>query len=404
MSLRDRFSQLAVSTEEFEGFDFEDVSFEDMVDHVVGTLEEYSHAVDTLALAIERYEGMDDIAIEDLEPEIQALLTGPAMEDHGFDMGLEATVGGVSNFLSRYWQVYFLDYLTTFDWIVDLVKTQEGKASKYSKRLTDIRNKFAGKKHNLDYDEHTSSYVMLHNYWFTGSGFVKDVFGQLKTEEHISKYVMQDYPKQVDHEIGQFISLVKSADLSSADAYEKTVVNRLSHFKHPVKLFDRSLLGGRPYMMNTGFNLSRKSKDSSKSYIDQLSHPNKVVVTKWLTGFQMQGGVVPKIIPDVKFSTHEIDDLLNWGDVFIDMSRKMFHDAEKMKHRSADLRAALESMGHQVKDTNNKQAVKEMRQLGQIGKNLIDCYWSPSLKMAKRNLDLVKGIAYLGGRLVASAK
>jgi hypothetical protein len=408
-SLRNTFESLvetAVRNDRANAETYDDLDIDDALDQGIAALESRSMELDLISAELERLStrpGLESISLESLPEELQELFTQASLESFGFEaFGFEETVDGLSDFLHRFWQVYFLDFLRTFDWVTDLVKSSAKKANKYRDRISDARNRFNKKRRNLDQDQQKASYVMMENYWFTEKGFVKQPFAQLKLEHALSTYVLETYPKVIEKEMGALVSLAKSMNFSSPETIDRSLIQPLSKRVHPVYLFDKKYLGGRPYMMNTGLVLSGK-KNADLAPIDQLGQRRQVKVTTRLMGFTANALVV-HVIPDVIFSNGEIDKLLAEGDAFLDSSEKLFKEQDNMKRQIGALKSGLEGMIDHAKNSKDSSVKTDVRKVGNYAKSLIDAYWNPSFKMAKRNIDLVKGIAYLAGRLVAYSK
>ena len=392
--------------ENFDSRSFEDIDLEDALDIALEALGNKSHVLAALEKEIDTLETMDvdsDFSFESLSEDVQELLTDSSMEAMGLEsISMEEKVGGVSNILQRLWQVYFLDFLTTFNWVVDLIKSSKGRLDKYSKQLDDVKRRFDKKRSLLDQQSQKASYVKLWNYWMNEDGFIKKPFDQLKKEEEITKYVMFDYPKVIEKEIDNLITIAKRADFESAESFQKTVADPLERRKHPVKLFEPKYLGGRPFMLHTGLRLSGKNKDTG-SVIGNLGLQRKVVLSKRLL-VTTANGLIPHVIPDVEMSNREIDALIARGEDFVKLTEKFLKETDQMERKIGAMEAAFKTMMASAKDSGNKSVEKNVRTLGRYSRSLVDCYWSPSVKMSKRTIDLVKGIVYLSGRLVAYAK
>jgi len=387
---------------------FEDIDLEDVLEMGLETLTEKSKQLDMIDAKIIALEAGDPEAafsLESLDDEILDLFDTPTLDSLGFesldDISMEEKVGGVTGILQRMWQVYFLDFLTTFDWLADLVKSSSKRLGKYRDRIKDTRRLFADKKPNLDQDKQKASYAQLHNYWMNEDGFIKQPFKQLDEEEKLANYVLFDYPKLIEKEMGDLSTIAKRADLETPESFEKTVVSPLERKKHPVELFDKGKLGGRPYILHTGLKVSGKRSDGNA--LAKLGASRKVKVSKrplLATG----NALIPHVIPDVEMSNNEIDDLIMRGDDFLDMTERFLKETDQMKRVIGSLKGGLEVMMKDAKKTDNESLKSDMKSVGRYAKTLVDCYWAPSVKMSKRNIDITKGIAYLAGRLVAHAK
>lgn len=406
--LANRFDDLLDQAEEGELIDavnYEEIDLDDVVEIALETLEGKSHHLDLIDKEIECIDQEGEaVSVESFSEEFITFLddAGVANEFSLESISTEARVGGVTNVLQRMWQVYFLDFLTTFDWVSDLVKSSSKRVGKYRDRIDVSRRKFNKKKPGLDQDKQKASYAQLHNYWVNEDGFIKDPFGQLKEEERVAKYVLFTYPENVAKEMKALGGVAKRAKFSDSEDYEKTVLKPLTGKRHPVELFDNKLLGGRPYMLNTGFSLSGK-KVTEGSVLQRLAARRKVKVSKRLYGLSANS-LVPRIIPDVEMTNREIEQLFDIGDDFLGMTEEYLRNTDRMKREIGVLKTALESLLDEAKKGGDKTTQSEVKQIGRYAKTLVDCYWAPSVKMSKRNIDIAKGIAYLANRLVAYSK
>lgn len=386
--------------------EFDDIELEDALEHALVTLEQASEQMDRIQEQLEFYEGQDEdtvVSLDELPEDLQPLFTQTALEAYGFPaLGLEEKVGGITDYLGRLWQVFFLDFLRTFDWVVDLIKSSKKRMEKYRARIDEIRRKFQRKRPDLNQENQKASYVKLENYWFTEDGFVKQPFAQLRKEEDLVKFTLNKFVDLIEKDMDDLSSVAKRARFDDTEAFDKTVIKPLERKGHPVYHFDKSFLGGRPYMLNTGIAISGK-REGSDNLLQSLARNRKVKVSTRLMG-HTSAGMVPRIIPDVQMSNKEIDELLNWGDKFLDHSEHFFKGADNMQRHISTLRASLEAMMKSAKKSDNKKLVRDIKDLGGYAKMLVDAYWGPTMKVAKRNIDLSKGIAYLAGRLVARAK
>lgn len=413
-NLANSFYNLLASHEDQQ--DLDQVSTEDLpdiddaLDTMVESLEEDSYQLDVIDAEIERLEGMaeDSVSVEDVvegfSPAMGELLE-ELPEDESFSLeafGMEESVGGISDALNRMWQVYFLDFLTKFDWIADLVKNSSKRVNKYRDRIDQSRRKFSRKKPNLDQEIQTASYVQMHNYWMNEDGFILKPFAQLDEEEKVANYILFDYPSTIEGEMKDLASVAKRADFADADTFEKSVIKKLDRKQHPVELFDSNLLGGRPFMLHTGLRLTGKKK-SDKDLLDRLGARRKVKVSKRLL-VTTTSGLIPHVIPDVKMSVDEIDQLLNRGDDFLEMTEKYLKQTDQMQRQIGSLKNDLEKMVDGAKKDGGKGIQKDVRAIGRYAKSLVDCYWTPGVRISKRNIDIAKGINYLSNRLVAYAK
>lgn len=408
-----------------------DVTMEELLDQAIVTAEACAEELDALSDDLATLEEMDEeetVALESLSETTQQLFhrsmegRDSGKEDpfaaiidvyfagviekysaEGFDscLGMEEKVGGVSNGLRRLWQTIFIEQLKRYDFITDLVKSASKKADKYRDRSQKVRKKLRDMERDLTTDTHRASLDNLHNYFFSDSGFPKTILGTLRDEIKLSQYVMFDYPDAVEKEIGKFANIVKQVDLTDPGTYEETVEKPMSkELTHPALLFDRKYIGGRPFMMNTGFKMAKSFKRKQKSDLDILTMHNYIKTSKWMTDFKF----AYDIIPDVEMKTKEVYDLLDYADELLEMVVKKLDSVRQMERTIGFLRDSLEKMVSDSGAEDDKVAKKYLKPLSRYTKNLVDCYWSPGLKFAKRDIDLSKGCTYLAGRLIAGSE
>lgn len=410
-SLANTFEQLSDEHEQharLTQYNFEDLDLDDVLDIALESFEEKSHRLDLLDAALEDFESQDPEApfdFESLDEDLHDLFTDTALESLGLEsmdsLSMEAKVGGITGLFQRMWQVYFLEFLTDFDFLTDLVKSSSKRVGKYRQRLEDTRIKFDKKKPKLDQKNQKASYANLHNYWMTESGFVKDPFKQLDIEENLAKYLMFTYPEIIEKEMTNLAQIAKKAKVDSAEDFKSSVIEPLEKRKHPVSLFDSGLLGGRPYMAHTGFRITGKKSD--KSGLVALSAKRKVAMTKRLL-IATETALIPTIIPDVQLSNDEIEAMLDRGDDFLTLTESFLKETDQMRRSIGALKGGLEVMIKDAKKSGNEGLKTDIKHVGRYAKVLIDCYWSPSVRTSKRNIELVKAMAYLTNRLVAHAK
>lgn len=361
------------------------------------TLEGYPHVSLKMPIDAEFYGMYRGATLTNLRNRVPE---GFSMES--IELSLEAEVGGISNIFERIWQAEFMTWLTQFDWVADLVKSSAKNAKKYRERLEGTLAKLNKKKPKLTQHQHVGSYVKMENYWVTDKGFVKDIFGTLKSDLDMATYCTKTYPKLIEGEMDKFSAVLRSARTESSQSMEVTAMKGLIKLQHPAYLFDKKYLGGRPYLMHTGLKMHKKKKVGDDPY-ESLVHPNRVAISKrpyFATGRMLVGDVYH----DVKLSTREIEELLGWGHKFLDLSESVLNNNRSMENRVSSLKAAMETLIKRSKESKDKALVKQVKLLGKHAKNLVDCYWSPAMKCAKRNIEVAKGIDYLADRMVAVAK
>lgn len=359
--------------------------------------------LDEISQLMDQCEDIDTVSIEVLQeqvsPELYELLT---TGDNSLTME-EAQVGGVSRFFNRLWNVYYTSIANQYDWITDLFKNNKKMIVKYKKRLQDAKDKFDDKKGDWTNGQHVGAYTELYNYYFNEKGWIKEPIKQLGIEKNASEYAMHKYPSEVEKLIKQFTSFAKRLDVSSPN-FITDVKKEVGKLQHPAYIFDKNMLGGRPFMMNTGFHIIGK-KPKKTDPLATLATSRRVSTTKILTQFTgtINTDLSKSVIPDVKMTTADLGKFIQGGFDLIAVVDKYYNSGKDPETLLREMKSTIERLQNTSK-SSPKENQKVAKQLVRYSKNLMSCYYSPATKRAKQTLEVTKAVARLAGRIIAGAK
>lgn len=366
------------------------------------SFENYMALSDEMEDILEKHDSFDGMTMEQVEDLMSPdLFTMLSFDD---PLSLERIeVGGVSRVFNRLWNSFYTLVANMYDWIGDLFKNNKKMMHKYKQRLEDARARF--KRESADWNNgiQVGSYVSLHNYYFNDKGWVKSPINQLKIETTVSKYILEEYPSKVEKLINDFTSMSKKLDVSSP-SFITDVDVMARKLEHPAYLFDKKYLGGRPYMMNVGFFIIGK-RSKSDNQLDKISVRRHVSTTKLLT--QLTGTInfdmSKQVIPDVKMTAKDLEVFIDHGFVLIAEVEKYYNSAKSPSVILGEMKSVIENIQNTGKDApKSSQAVA--KKLVKYAKNLMKCYYYPTIRRTKQTLEVTKAVGRLSQRIMSGAK
>lgn len=374
---------------------------------------------------------IDDVAIEstDIDRMISSILAKIDVSQESVDLtedelnfvmsitpteSFEAmTVSGYSlkpkHLFARLRTLVSIVLVEMFDVTGDVFRTEESAALKYKGKVGKIRKKF-DKKEFSD-EEIIGALGTVHRYFNDGSkrGYTSSPQKLVADDLTMAKFVLTEYPEKV---LDQLVELVKIKEPQESDA---------GRFKHPVDLFRLEYLKeNRPegFLRGTTFKLSNDdfSHDGSTwKYLAQDTHIkcslgtqdalDKVAKATTFAPFILPGAKSVKGAIDVGITIGAKDTKYTHADL-----KKMFDAFDEYykiheafgKAINRDWRKKAKTISKEIDklEVEDAQVLADIVAFASISKKAIN---HPANKFYARTVKTMRGMAYLLGRLTATA-
>lgn len=375
----------------------ESIELEDVFkDHLLGIeqLGEYLETLEHIEDSLEEDSGLDSTLIGSLEHYQEAF-----KDDFISTEGLFSFMGKSANQtykaqLQEGWEKTFLNYLEELDSISELIIKSQGGLKKHRMRLEDIKTHLIEREKTIKEKTVNVNYGGIGYYWFINGQYVSNADKQLQLEIELSDYVFNDYVKLIEKEMDQLGTLCKKGKYHAIEDFNRTITSALTKKRHPVQLFDSQYLNKQDYLINCLLKIQGRKSDN-RNVLNTLSNPQKVHLKyKPIMG-------LTKVKYNYQMDLSTLKQVINKGETLLVLTERYIRYTDQMKKRMNALKSDLDVMMNTARKGNDKKVIIEIKKLGRYAKLLIDCYWSPSLFLAERNIKVIRGVCYLTGRLTA---
>lgn len=288
------------------------------------------------------------------------------------------------------------------------------------------------KKKGFKYDTFLGSLQGFVDVYVTDRGFVRKLPEAMRKDLGMAQYVLTDYTKEMLAYADKLAGVLKSGDARSDQKFESTVLSKISSFKHPADLFNRSYLSkGEPYLYSTGIKrVNRKQakvvkgKSGDKAYEklaelatkDRITHFSKklardalkIIVAALVRTVSRDRvnaeGILFEDAPIIELTEPEIRDLFKYGRQYLDLVEKFNNQGRQFELISTKLKDAMVSLETSATDalgTANRAALRQVQTWAQITHTAMS---RVSLREARRSLLVTRATSRLMGRIAANAR
>ena len=331
------------------------------------------------------------ISIESLNSGVKWLIDQSVFESLSLEHnGLESTSETIKSFLIRAKAQLPQLVLEVTDQIKDLLTTGHYGITRYQQRLNALFIRFNTKK-NEGGTDYPINLKALGSYWFTKDGYVEDFTKQLALEEALVHYVLMEYRPLVYKAFGFGEKVLLDSLRLKKGEFEAQYTKELEALTHPADLFDTRFLGERRYLYNTQLSVSRQKKTD----LQRLSEKRTVKISSIHYLLTVKGWRGSTALPKKHtLTTDELSELFKSSERLIDLSHSFFKEIRTVKTNFNSLANTIDL----ALSKNNKESLDNKSNITlciHYNRNLVNNYWLPSLKMAKRTLRLIRSISHL---------
>lgn len=234
---------------------------------------------------------------------------------------------------------------------------------------------------------------------FTRDGrVVKDIIGSLKKDLSQSSLLMTDIPNQVLSFANAYYKLLSSADLSSDEGFETTILKKLSTLKHPIESFAKKISVKEELLFNTSLFVSKKPSPRARGIDDNYTHLADLA-TKQVV--RQRGGKPIQRSDSVKLTQSDLEALLDISESYCDLVINGWGTYRKMA-------SALDRVMKTVQQLDLKKAelssnnIKALKQLIMVSKHIPQYYRSPLADETDRCIKMALATRVLVARVVKS--
>lgn len=378
------------------------VGFEEQVEILQGEMQASLEALDIISAEMSRIEssstGTTSLSMESFSEEFLDLLENKVIFGTGVEgISLEEDVGGISGILTRLWQVYFMEFLKSYDILSDLFKSFNGESKKYKEKFADLKSKL--KEVSKDHLHFKTSYAGMD--WLllkVVDKRLKPTTTPIKDLEDIkvmNRAILIDHVKEVNGAMSALTKVVSKADFEDSSNAQKAI-DDLTKQKTPLEKIPSNILTA--YL--GGYSLV--IEDRSKSLLGKLGLTSgkkmslkpteQSLLNKLLSGW---------IIPDVSMDAKEIGQLIDNSLDILDITGEFFKNTKGMEKEAQSLRKSFDTAFSKLKKAKDIDEAT-VKRLSMLAKELTENQLHPAIEISKYNHQAVKAVRYLCDRLIAN--
>jgi hypothetical protein len=307
------------------------------------------------------------------------------------------------------------------DFWSDLIKSVEVRVGKYRTRLEKGQSEYNHKKDGWQDAVHTGNLVEMWYHFATEHGDAKRLVPEIMKDVKMSSYVLIEYPTKLSALYNKAHSTLaghKLTDQASGLALGKAV----EALPHPASMFDRSLLGGKPFLSVTGLEMDVGSKRKAVTVdgvtfmkLSELASPKKVIesgswshtvkkVATYVSDFAAGTKSGPNMT--IKFTTEDVGNVISAGfqylehvDAYLKLAKQFTNDAGKF---DKIFEGYEKSVAEQMQ--SGREIAAMLRQIQQYLENIEDCFMSPASKEMARSVKGARYCDYMSLRMIYQAR
>lgn len=305
------------------------------------------------------------------------------------------------------------------DFWSDLIRSVESRVGKYRARLDKGQAEYNHKKDSWNERNHTGNLVEMWYHFATDNGDAKRLIPEIEKDVKMSAYVLIEYPKHVS-ELYQKAETVLNSNKLSDEASAMKIGKAVEALPHPAALFDRSMIGGKPFLSVTGLEMEVGTKrkpvsmgGTSFAKLSELASPKKVVESgSWKhTAMKIAKQTVANSIGTgsnmtIKFTTQDVGTVIDAGFQYLEHVDAYLKHAKSFQQAGDGFERIFE--GYEQSASEQMQSGREVtamiRQIQQYLENIEDCFKSPATKELARSIKGAKYCDYMSLRMIYQAR
>lgn len=336
----------------------------------------------------------------------------PALESET-DLGQQhqLVLEGLRDFINDICQNWVLNNKKQDDFWKNLFGSTKSILKRYEAELDRADSEFANKQDRLRQGKHRGSLGFLWDFFSTEDGPATKLPQQVVEDAAASEFILKKFSGDVIEVLKKLAAVINSAKVGSAQDVIK-FAEEVQKLPHPVDLFDKKLIGGRPLFGAIGIEQKDGSARNSLtigsdtfSKLGELATPKKLVEKGSFKHGLKKTFVGPAIAPHYEYTAEDVKKVTDGGRQYAEAIRAYLELEGELKKTIEGLNRAVEHLGKTAKDSEDSKAAKQViGQVQQYATNLMDALKTPAKDELKRSLRGVQYTAYASLRMVFNAR
>lgn len=303
----------------------------------------------------------------------------------------------------------------------DLIRSVESRVGKYRNRLEKGKAEYNHKKDEWNEREHTGNLVEMWYHFATDHGDAKQLIPEIEKDVKMSSYVLIEYPKKIAELYKKAEGVLGQAKLSD-EANAIRLAKAIEGLAHPASLFDRSMIGGKPFLSVTGLEVDVGTKrkpvsigDVSFAKLSELASPKKVVETgSWQhTATKIAAHTIGFVAArkqsarmTIKFSSQDVGTVIDAGFQYLEHVDAYLKQAKLFAQEGEAIESTFTKFEQTASDQmqSGREVAAMIRQVQQFLENIEDCFKSPATKEMARSIKGAKYCDYMSLRMIYQAR
>lgn len=307
------------------------------------------------------------------------------------------------------------------DFWSDLIKSVEARVGKYRDRLEKGQAEYNHKKDSWREREHTGNLVEMWYHFATENGDAKRLIPEIEKDVKMSSYVLIEYPKHVSELYKKAEGVLGKAKLTD-EASALRLGKAIEALAHPAALFDRSMIGGKPFLSVTGLEIEVGTKRKPVSIggttfakLSELASPKKVVESgSWKhTATKIAAHTINFVAAakggsnmTIKFTTQDVGTVIDAGFQYLEHVDAYLKQAKLFQREGDGFEKIFEGYAQSANEQtqSGREIAAMVRQIQQYLENIEDCFKSPATKEMARSIKGAKYCDYMSLRMIYQAR
>jgi hypothetical protein len=301
----------------------------------------------------------------------------------------------------------------------DLIRSVESRVGKYRARLDKGKAEYEHKKDGWHESQHTGNLVEMWYHFATDNGDAKRLIPEIEKDVKMSAYVLIEYPKKVSELYKKSQSVLGSAKVTD-EASALRLGKAIEALQHPAALFDRSMIGGKPFLSVTGLEVDMGTKRKPVSIggttlakLSELASPKKVVESgSWKhTAMKIAKHTVASSVGTganmtIKFTTQDVGTVIDAGFQYLEHVDAYLKQAKDFEHAGEGFEKIFQGFESSVPQQmhSGREVAAMIRQIQQYLENIEECFKSPATKEMARSIKGAKYCDYMSLRMIYQAR
>lgn len=282
------------------------------------SLSKLHNDISSIAVALEQWSTQDQqqpMKIKDIDPGLLQIVaaSGPSVSLEELGFGMEATVGGVSNFFDRLRDAYLERYKNLWNGLNDTFRTNISASQRYLDKLKDVKEKV---KQSTKDEEMVASYVDLFAFYINSNkNFNKHPEKLLKKELARVKWVLNDYISNLKPSLTGAAEAIRMLTDINTKSYEGKFTSTVEKLQHPTQTMLEEYTEDAGYLGNASFTegaftsfFTLQKSIAKLEGTDRLGYKVNLAFERELT---KPGQMGSRVIPDVSATKSEALDMID---------------------------------------------------------------------------------------------